>query len=165
MRFAILLKADKDTEAGKMPSEELLAKMGQFNQELIDAGIMLAGEGLQPSSKGARVTFSPGKADVTDGPFDDTRALIAGFWIWKMQIEGRGDRVGQAGADADGQRRGGNRNPANFRSRGFRRGIYARTAGAGGAPAGATVAGVTNKALSPPSGGDDMRIVLGSQAV
>jgi hypothetical protein len=83
MRFAILLKADKDTEAGKMPSEELLAKMGQFNQDLIDAGIMLAGEGLQPSSKGARVRFSPGKVSVIEGPFNDTRALIAGFWIWK----------------------------------------------------------------------------------
>jgi hypothetical protein len=82
MRFAILLKADKDTEAGKMPSEELLAKMGQFNQELIDAGIMLAGEGLQPSSKGARVRFSAGKVSVVDGPFDDTRDLVAGFWIW-----------------------------------------------------------------------------------
>jgi hypothetical protein len=83
MRFAILLKADKDTEAGKMPSEDLLAKMGQFNQELIDAGIMLAGEGLQPSSKGTRVRFSPGKVSVMDGPFTETRELIAGFWIWK----------------------------------------------------------------------------------
>jgi hypothetical protein len=85
MRFAILLKADQDTEAGKMPSEELLAKMGQFNQELIDAGIMQAGEGLQPSSKGARVKFSPGKVSVIDGPFAETKELIAGFWIWKCK--------------------------------------------------------------------------------
>jgi hypothetical protein len=85
MRFAILLKADKDTEAGKMPSEELLAKMGQFNQELIDAGIMLAGEGLQPSSKGARVRFSGGQASVVDGPFDNSGDLLAGFWIWQCK--------------------------------------------------------------------------------
>jgi hypothetical protein len=85
MRFAILLKADQDTEAGKMPSEELLAKMGKFNQELIDAGIMLAGEGLHPSSRGARVTFSDGKVSVAEGPFADTSELVAGFWIWKCK--------------------------------------------------------------------------------
>jgi hypothetical protein len=83
MRFAILLKADKDTEAGKMPGEELLARMGQFNQELIDAGIMQAGEGLQPSSKGARVKFSQGQVSVVDGPFSGE--LIAGFWIWNCK--------------------------------------------------------------------------------
>jgi hypothetical protein len=85
MRFAILLKADKDTEAGNMPSQELLAKMGQFNQELIDAGIMLAGEGLQPSSRGARVTFAGGKVSVVHGPFPETKELLAGFWIWKCK--------------------------------------------------------------------------------
>ena len=85
MRVAILLKADPDTEAGKMPSQELLAKMGQFNQELIDAGIMLAGEGLQPSARGARVTFADGKVNVVDGPFADTQNLVAGFWIWKCK--------------------------------------------------------------------------------
>jgi hypothetical protein len=85
MRFAILLKADKDTEAGKMPSEELLARMGQFNQELIDAGIMQAGEGLQPSSRGARVRFSQGQVSVIDGPFGDMQGLIAGFWIWNCK--------------------------------------------------------------------------------
>ena len=85
MRFAILLKADQDTEAGKMPSEELLARMGQFNQELIDAGIMLAGEGLQPSSRGARVTFADGKVSVAEGPFADTQGMVAGFWIWKCK--------------------------------------------------------------------------------
>jgi hypothetical protein len=85
MRFAILLKADKDTEAGNMPSQELLAKMGQFNQELIDAGIMLAGEGLQPSSRGARVTFAGGKVSVGYGPFPETKELLAGFWIWKCK--------------------------------------------------------------------------------
>ncbi|TFW29517.1 YciI family protein [Massilia horti] len=86
MRFAILLKADKDTEAGKMPGEEMFAKMAQFNQELIDAGIMQAGEGLQPSSRGARVKFTKdGKVSVVDGPFAETKELIAGFWIWKCK--------------------------------------------------------------------------------
>jgi hypothetical protein len=86
MRFAILLKADQDTEAGKMPSAELLTRMGNFNDELIKAGVMLAGEGLQPSSRGARVTFTAdGKVAVTDGPFMQTRELIAGFWIWNCK--------------------------------------------------------------------------------
>ena len=85
MRFMILLKADKDTEAGKMPSEQLLADMGNYNEELIKAGIMQAGEGLQPTSKGARVRFSGGKVSVTEGPFPLTGELLAGFWIWKCK--------------------------------------------------------------------------------
>jgi hypothetical protein len=84
MRFMILLKADKDTEAGVMPSQQLLADMGKFNEELIQAGVMQAGEGLQPSSKGARVRFSGGKVSVTEGPFAQTGGLLAGFWIWKV---------------------------------------------------------------------------------
>ena len=84
-RFMILIKASKDSEAGKMPSEQLLADMGKFNEELVKAGIMLAGEGLQPSSKGARVKFSGDKRTVTDGPFAETKELIAGFWIWKCK--------------------------------------------------------------------------------
>ncbi len=84
MRFMILLKADKDTEAGVMPSEQLLADMGKFNEELIRAGVMLAGEGLQPTSKGARVRFSGGQVSVTEGPFAQNGDLIAGFWIWKV---------------------------------------------------------------------------------
>ena len=83
MRFMILIKADKNSEAGAMPSEKLLAEMGTFNEELVKAGIMLAGEGLHPSSKGARVKFSGAKRIVTDGPFAETKELIAGFWIWK----------------------------------------------------------------------------------
>jgi hypothetical protein len=84
MRFAILIKADRNTEAGVMPSEQLLADMGNFNEELVKAGVMQAGEGLQPSSKGARVKFVDGKVTtVTDGPFAETKELIAGFWIWK----------------------------------------------------------------------------------
>lgn len=84
MRFAILLKADKDTEAGVMPSEQLLKDMGNFNDELIKAGVMQAGEGLQPSSRGARVRFEGGQVTVEEGPFS-TDGLIAGFWIWNVK--------------------------------------------------------------------------------
>src|SRR5438045_991911 len=85
MRFMVIVKADKHTEAGIMPSEQLLADMGKFNEELVKAGIMLAGEGLAPSSKGARVRFSGDKRTVVDGPFAETKELIAGFWIWKVK--------------------------------------------------------------------------------
>jgi hypothetical protein len=85
MRFMILIKADKNSEAGVMPSGQLLADMGKFNEELVKAGVMLAGEGLQPSSKGARVRFSGDKRIVTDGPFAETKELIAGFWIWRVK--------------------------------------------------------------------------------
>jgi hypothetical protein len=81
MRFMILVKADKDTEAGVLPSEQLLADMGKFNEELVKAGVLLAGEGLQPSSKGARVKFSGAKRTVIDGPFAEVKELIAGFWL------------------------------------------------------------------------------------
>jgi hypothetical protein len=85
MRFMILIKANKDSEAGTMPSQELLADMGKFNEELVKAGVMLAGEGLHPSSKGARVRFSGDKRIVTDGPFAETKELIAGFWMWQCK--------------------------------------------------------------------------------
>src|SRR4051795_4392891 len=85
MRFMILVKANKDSEAGVMPSQELLTAMGKFNEELVNAGVMLAGEGLQPSSKGARVKFSGGKPAVVDGPFAETRELVAGYWIWRVE--------------------------------------------------------------------------------
>jgi hypothetical protein len=81
MRFMILVKADKNTEAGVLPSEQLLADMGKFNEELVKAGVLLAGEGLQPSSKGARVKFSGAKRTVIDGPFAEVKELIAGFWL------------------------------------------------------------------------------------
>jgi hypothetical protein len=81
MRFMILVKANKDTEAGVLPSEQLLTEMGKFNEELVKAGVMLAGEGLQPSSKGARVKFSGAKRTVIDGPFAEVKELIAGFWL------------------------------------------------------------------------------------
>jgi hypothetical protein len=85
MRFMVIIKANKDSEAGVMPSEELLAAMGKFNEELVKAGVMLAGEGLQPSSKGTRVKFSGAKRTVTDGPFAETKELIAGFWLWQCK--------------------------------------------------------------------------------
>jgi hypothetical protein len=85
MRFMILVKADKDSEAGILPSTELLAAMGKFNEELVKAGVMLAGEGLQPSSKGSRVTFSGSKRTVVDGPFAETKELVAGFWLWQVR--------------------------------------------------------------------------------
>ncbi len=81
MRFMILVKADKDSEAGVLPSAELLTEMGKYNEELIKAGVMLAGEGLHPSSKGVRVRFSGAKRTVIDGPFAETKELIAGFWL------------------------------------------------------------------------------------
>ena len=83
MRFMILVKATRDSEAGVMPSEQMLAEMGRFNEELVKAGVMQAGEGLQPSSKGARVRFSGAQRTVIDGPFAETKELVAGFWLWK----------------------------------------------------------------------------------
>ena len=85
MRFMILLKADKTTEAGVLPDEKLLADMGKYNEELVKAGVLLAGEGLQPSSKGARVKFSGAKRTVIDGPFAETKELIAGFWMFQVK--------------------------------------------------------------------------------
>ena len=85
MRVMVMVKADKNTEAGAMPSSELLAAMGKFNEELAKAGIMLAGEGLQPSSKGARIRFSGAKRTVVDGPFTEAKELIAGFWLWQVR--------------------------------------------------------------------------------
>jgi hypothetical protein len=84
MRFMVIVKANKDSEAGVLPSKELLTQMGKFNEELAKAGVLLAAEGLQASSKGARVKFSGEKRIVTDGPFAETKELIAGFWLWQL---------------------------------------------------------------------------------
>jgi hypothetical protein len=81
----VMIKANADSEAGVMPSEQLLAEMGKYNEELVEAGIMLAGEGLHPSSQGKRVRFSGGKTSVMDGPFTETKDLIAGFWLWQVK--------------------------------------------------------------------------------
>lgn len=85
MRFMVLVKADKQSEAGVLPDQKILAEMGKYNEELVNAGVMLAGEGLQPSSKGARVRFSGGKTTVIDGPFAEAKELIAGFWLWEVK--------------------------------------------------------------------------------
>ena len=85
MRVMVIVKATKNSEAGVMPSEKLLAEMGKYNEELVKAGVMLAGEGLHPSAKGKRVQFSGGKRTVVDGPFAETKELIAGFWLWQVK--------------------------------------------------------------------------------
>jgi hypothetical protein len=85
MRFMVLVKATKRSEAGELPTEQELTAMGKFNEELVKAGVMLAGEGLQASSKGARVKFNGGKPTVTDGPFSETKELVGGFWIWQVK--------------------------------------------------------------------------------
>ena len=85
MRFMVMVKATKDSEAGVLPDKKLLADMGKFNEELAKAGVLLAGEGLQPSSKGARVRFSGAKRTVIDGPFAETKELVAGFWLWQVK--------------------------------------------------------------------------------
>src|SRR5215813_2468240 len=85
MRFMVIVKASRDSEAGKMPSTELLTAMGKYNEELVKAGVMLAGDGLHPSSKGVRIRFEGAKKTVIDGPFAETKELIAGFWVWKVK--------------------------------------------------------------------------------
>jgi hypothetical protein len=85
MRFLVMVKATKDSEAGAMPSEKLLADMGKFNEELVKAGVMLAAEGLQKSSEGVRVRFSGSQRTVVDGPFTETKELVAGFWLWQVK--------------------------------------------------------------------------------
>jgi len=85
MRVMVLIKSNKDSEAGVMPSEQLLTEMGKYNEELVQAGLMLAGEGLHPSSKGVRVRFSGAKRTVIDGPFAETKELLAGYWLWKVK--------------------------------------------------------------------------------
>src|SRR5207245_6552109 len=91
VRFMVIVKASKESEAGVLPSRELLTEMGKFNEELVKAGVMLAGEGLQASSKGARVRFSGNKRTVIDGPFAETKELVAGFWLW--QVKSRAEAI------------------------------------------------------------------------
>jgi hypothetical protein len=91
MKFIMLLKADKSTEAGIMPSEELIVAMGNYNDELIKAGVLLAAEGLQPTAKGARIRYAGGKATVVDGPFAETKELIAGFWM--IQVKSKAEAI------------------------------------------------------------------------
>jgi hypothetical protein len=91
MRFMVLVPANADSEAGVLPDQEILTKMGKFNEEMVKAGVMLAGEGLQASSKGARITFSGGKTTVTDGPFTESKELIAGYWL--IQVKNKDEAI------------------------------------------------------------------------
>ena len=134
MKVMVIVKATKNSEAGVMPSEKLLTEMGKYNEELVKAGIMLAGEGLQPSSKGKRIKFSGGKRSVVDGPFTETKELIAGYWVW--QVRSMEEAVEWArrcpdpmpGEEAELEIR------PHLRSRGLRQGVHARAPRAGGAP-------------------------------
>jgi hypothetical protein len=94
MRFMMLVKASKESEAGMLPSKELIAAMGDFNEEMAKAGVLIAGEGLQPSSKGARITYSGSKRSVTDGPFAETKELLAGFWM--IDVKSKADAIAWA---------------------------------------------------------------------
>ena len=96
MRVMVIVKASKESEAGVMPKRQLLEDMGKFNEELVNAGVMLAGDGLYPTSKGKRVRFSGEKRTVIDGPFSETKELVAGFWIWKVKSMDEAGRVAQA---------------------------------------------------------------------
>ena len=138
MRVMVMIKANKDTEAGELPDEKLLTEMGKFNEELVKAGVMLAGEGLHPSSKGARVKFSGGKRTVIDGPFAETKELIAGFWLW--QVKSKEEAIEWVKRCPNPYRRGvRDRDPPGVRGGGLRRRVHARAARAGGAPARADV--------------------------
>jgi hypothetical protein len=94
MRFMMLVKASKESEAGMLPSQELIAAMGQFNEEMVKAGVLIAGEGLQASSKGARITYSGSRRSVTDGPFAETKELLAGFWM--IDVKSKADAIAWA---------------------------------------------------------------------
>ena len=120
MRFMVIVRATNQSESGALPDEKLLADMGKFNEELVKAGVMLAGEGLHPSAKGARVHFSGAKRTVIDGPFAETNELIAGFWIFKVELETGGDRLGQTRTQPVSGHGIGHRDPADLRGRGLR---------------------------------------------
>src|SRR2546423_14367426 len=102
MRFMIVMKSNKESEAGIMPSQTLLEEMGKYNEELVKAGVMLAADGLHASSKGARVRFSGGKATVIDGPFAETKELIAGYWLWQGESQEEGVQMAERGATGTG---------------------------------------------------------------
>ena len=119
MRVMVIVKATNDSEAGKMPSPELLAEMGKFNQALIDAGIFVDAGGLKPTSTGARVAFAGKERTVTRGPFGSVGELAAGYWIWKVKDLDEADRLGQALSQSHA-RTVGDRDPRNVRDGGFR---------------------------------------------
>ena len=120
MRVMVMIKASEQSEAGEMPSQELLEQMTAYNEELVKAGVMLSGEGLHPSSRGARVAFSGSDRKVIDGPFTETKELLAGYWVLAGEVARRGDRVGQADPEPRQPGRRG-RDPSGLRGRGLRR--------------------------------------------
>ena len=128
MRFMIIRRADKDTEAGAPGSEELFAAMGAYHEEMVKAGLVRAAEGLQPTSKGVLVKFSKGVPTVIDGPFSEAKELIAGFTIIEVALEAGGDRVGEALARAGRKRRSAARGPPDLRDGRLRRRVHARAA-------------------------------------
>ena len=134
MQFMVIVKASKDSEAGVMPSTELLTAMGKFNEEMVKAGIMEAGEGLHPTSKGARIKYASGQGSVSRGPFGLAGDLVAGFWLINTKSLDEADRLDEARAVRPRRR---DRNSPGVRRRGFRRGPHPRTARAGRAAAGA----------------------------
>ncbi len=134
MRFMLLVKADRNSEAGALPDRKLLADMGNFNDELVKAGVLLAGEGLQPSSKGSRVKFSGAKRTVTDGPFAETKELIAGFWL--IQVKSKDEAIEWVKrAPNHARHRVRDRDPPGVRGGGLRSRVHARAPGTGRAPA------------------------------
>ena len=134
MRVMVMVKASQASEAGAMPEGELLAAMGRFNEELVKAGVMLAGEGLHPSRKGVRVRYSGSQRSVVDGPFAETKELVAGFWLW--QVRSMDEAIEWARRCPNPHARGlRGRDPPRLRGRRLRRGLHARAARAGGSPA------------------------------
>ncbi len=133
MKVVVLVKASKDSEAGKMPSELLLREMGNFNEELVKAGVMLAGEGLHPSSKGKRMVFEGAGRSFFDGPFAETKELVAGFWIWQVKSMAEAVEVGSPHPEprSRGWR---NRAPSGFQRRRLRRRARSRNSRTSGTP-------------------------------
>ena len=134
MRVMVLVKANKDSEAGVLPDEKLLTEMANYNEELVKAGILLAGEGLQASSKGARVRFSGDKRTVIDGPFAEAKELIAGFWLWQVKSMEEAIEWVKRCPNPTGVEFG-DRDPPGLRGGGFRFRVHSRAQGAGGATA------------------------------
>ena len=124
MRFMVIVKADKNSEAGVLPDEKLLAEMTKYNEELAKAGVLLAGEGLQPSSKGARVRFAGDKRTVIDGPFAETKELVAGFWLFQVKSKEEAIEWVITGAESLPRHRVRGRNPPGVRGRRLRRGVH-----------------------------------------
>ena len=137
MRFMVMVRSTKDSEAGGMPDEKLLAEMGEYNEKLVKAGVLLAGEGLHPSAKGARVRIAGERRIVVDGPFAETKELIAGFWLFQVRSLAEAIEWVKRAPNPFPGRESENRDPAGIRGSRFRRGAHPASARAGGTAAGA----------------------------